>query len=117
MELTRHHGLGNVFLIALLEELPKNPGELAQKYCDPEKGIGADGLIIGTPPSENSKAVNRFNLFNKDGGRAELSGNGLRCFAQALSMKTDGPDSSTQGWENEKGLDVSMLTNTLPPGM
>tara|TARA_B100000131_G_scaffold179240_1_gene172859 strand:+ start:15127 stop:15933 length:807 start_codon:yes stop_codon:yes gene_type:complete len=86
MELTRHHGLGNVFLIALLEELPKDPSGLAQKYCDPQEGIGADGLILGTPCSENSNAVNRFNLFNKDGGRAELSGNGLRCFAQALSM-------------------------------
>ena len=103
MELTRHHGLGNVFLIALLEELPKNPGELAQKYCDPEKGIGADGLIIGTPPSENSNAVNRFNLFNKDGGRAELSGNGLRCFAQALSM-TSRLEDETFHVETDVGL-------------
>tara|TARA_B100000929_G_scaffold63777_2_gene48617 strand:+ start:23671 stop:24474 length:804 start_codon:yes stop_codon:yes gene_type:complete len=86
MELTRHQGLGNVFLIALLEELPENPSGIARKYCDPINGIGADGLIIGTPLSENPNSVSRFHLFNKDGGRAELSGNGLRCFAQALFM-------------------------------
>ena len=86
MELTRHQGLGNVFLIALLEELPEDPSGIARKYCDPINGIGADGLIIGTPLSENSDSVSRFHLFNKDGGSAELSGNGLRCFAQALFM-------------------------------
>jgi len=86
MELTRHQGLGNVFLIALLEELPEDPSELAQKYCDSNHGIGADGLIIGTPLPETSNSASRFYLFNKDGGRAEVSGNGLRCFAQALFM-------------------------------
>ena len=48
MELTRHQGLGNVFLIALLEDLPDNPSEIARKSCAPINGIGADGLIIGT---------------------------------------------------------------------
>ena len=86
MELTRHQGLGNVFLVALLEELPDDPSGIARKHCDPINGIGADGLIIGTPLSENPHSVSRFHLFNKDGGRAELSGNGLRCFAQALFM-------------------------------
>ena len=88
MELTRHQGLGNVFLIALLEDLPDNPSEIARKYCDPINGIGADGLIIGTSLLENPYNVSRFHLFNKDGGRAELSGNGLRCFAQALFMNS-----------------------------
>ena len=88
MELTRHQGLGNIFLIALLEDLPENPSGIARKYCDPINGIGADGLIFGTPLLENPHNVSRFHLFNKDGGRAELSGNGLRCFAQALFMNS-----------------------------
>ena len=71
MELTRHQGLGNVFLIGFLEALPEDPAEAARKYCDSVNGIGADGLIFGTPPSENSNAIGRFNLYNKDGGRAE----------------------------------------------
>ena len=86
MELTRHQGLGNVFLVALLEELPEDSSRIVRKVCDPTSGIGADGLIIGTPLFENSNGISRFHLFNKDGGRAELSGNGLRCFAQALFM-------------------------------
>ena len=68
MELTRHQGLGNVFLIALLEELRDDPSGIARKHCDPINGIGADGLIIGTPLSENPHSVSRFHLFNKDGG-------------------------------------------------
>ena len=112
MELTRHHGLGNVFLISFLDELPENPSGLAQKHCDPEKGIGADGLIIGTPSSGKSNAVNRFHLFNKDGGRAELSGNGLRCFAQALSMASKLED-MTFHVETDVGLRMLKIEELL----
>ena len=86
MELTRHHGLGNTFLIGLVENLPRNSSEMAKKWCDSSTGIGADGLIFGTPLSPGSEGVAKFTLFNRDGSRAEVSGNGLRCFAQALSM-------------------------------
>ncbi len=83
LQLTKHHGLGNDFLVAFhphVEDLPA----LARRLCDRRRGIGADGLLIGE--SESGYAA-RMVLFNSDGSRAEMSGNGIRCFAQALSRR------------------------------
>jgi diaminopimelate epimerase len=83
LQLTKHHGLGNDFLVAFhphVEDLPA----LARRLCDRRRGIGADGLLIGE--SEPGYAA-RMVLYNSDGSRAEMSGNGIRCFAQALSRR------------------------------
>ena len=83
LELTKHHGLGNDFLVVF------HPGvddlsELARRVCDRRRGIGADGLLVGE--SEPGYAA-RMVLYNADGSRAEMSGNGIRCFAQALARR------------------------------
>jgi diaminopimelate epimerase len=83
LQLTKHHGLGNDFLVAFhphVEDLPA----LARTVCDRRRGIGADGLLIGE--SEPGYAA-RMVLYNSDGSRAEMSGNGIRCFAQALARR------------------------------
>lgn len=84
--LSKHHGLGNDFLIGLDVEVP-NPSVFAKAVCDRTHGIGADGLIIGdTDPSRLEPGVTaRMVLYNADGSRAEISGNGIRCFAQAIA--------------------------------
>ena len=89
--LTRHHGLGNDFLITFADEVPAGASELARRLCHRTDGIGADGLVFGTPDDVHDRS---FTLFNSDGSRAELSGNGLRCFGQALLREsvTDGID-------------------------
>ena len=84
VELTRHHGLGNDFLITFAEVVPADGADLARRLCDRVDGIGADGLVFGTPVSGLGDASWRFTLFNSDGSPAEVSGNGLRCFGQAL---------------------------------
>ena len=78
MLLTKHHGLGNDFLVALDSAVALD-GEAARALCDRRTGLGADGLIVGTV-AEPSMV-----LFNADGSRAELSGNGIRCLAQAIA--------------------------------
>ena len=83
LELTKHHGLGNDFLVAFHPHVDDLPG-LARRLCDRRRGIGADGLLIGE--SEPGYAA-RMMLFNSDGSRAEMSGNGIRCFAQALARR------------------------------
>ena len=87
LTLTKHHGLGNDFLVLLLDEAeaaPADPASLAQQLCDRRRGIGADGLLIGfVPPGHEARMV----LHNADGSRAEMSGNGIRCFAQALAQR------------------------------
>lgn len=91
--LTKHHGLGNDFLIAV--EPPKElSAEHAVRWCDRRRGIGADGLIAverrGFEPNEWS-----MTLWNADGSRAELSGNGLRCVGQALVLREGVGEGST----------------------
>ncbi|MEY2582175.1 MAG: diaminopimelate epimerase [Ilumatobacteraceae bacterium] len=83
LELTKHHGLGNDFLVAFHPHVDDLPA-LARRLCDRRRGIGADGLLIGE--SEPGYAA-RMVLYNSDGSRAEMSGNGIRCFAQALSRR------------------------------
>lgn len=83
MHLTKHHGLGNDFLVTFVETVPADAPERARALCDRRTGIGADGLILGI--DNGSTAVMR--LFNSDGSSAEVSGNGLRCFVQAVAMR------------------------------
>jgi diaminopimelate epimerase len=113
LALTKLHGLGNDFLVILDEgsradtdgigarsgRLPAVPsgerpdGEsagLAQRLCDRHRGIGADGLIVGTRLAPGDAAATpdpgasvRFQLWNADGSEAEMSGNGIRCLAHA----------------------------------
>ncbi|MET0324494.1 MAG: diaminopimelate epimerase [Ilumatobacteraceae bacterium] len=81
--LTKHHGLGNDFLVAFhpgVEDLPA----LARRLCHRTTGVGADGLLVGErEPGYAARMV----LYNADGSRAEMSGNGIRCFAQALAAR------------------------------
>jgi diaminopimelate epimerase len=80
VHLTKHHGLGNDFLVALVDSVPQDGAGLARSWCHRTHGIGADGLIFGTAVDG---ADLRMTLFNSDGSRAEISGNGIRCLAQA----------------------------------
>ena len=88
VDLTRHHGLGNDFLITFAEDVPDDGANLARRMCDRVDGIGADGLVFGTPVGTTSSLADAeswaFTLFNSDGSSAEVSGNGLGCFGQAL---------------------------------
>lgn len=80
---TKHHGLGNDFLVTLTDRLPLDASERAIALCDRYTGVGADGLIFGLRQVDGSMAMR---LLNSDGSPAELSGNGLRCFAQAVAL-------------------------------
>lgn len=80
LNLTKHHGLGNDFLV-LLDTDDRYAGAdaaaMARALCHRTEGIGADGLIRLGPEL-------RMHLHNADGSRAEMSGNGIRCLAQAI---------------------------------
>jgi len=75
------HGLGNDFLVWFQPSVPDGAGELAQQWCNRKTGLGADGLIVAI----DDRVAPQFVLFNADGGRTEISGNGLRCFAHAVA--------------------------------
>ena len=95
MRLTKHHGLGNDYLL-LLDDDASHPldADVARAVCDRRTGVGADGLIRATPLDVVADdAVAAMDLRNADGSRAETSGNGIRCLAQALIVAgwADGP--------------------------
>jgi diaminopimelate epimerase len=78
LKLEKYHGLGNDFLVLLdLDDCHPVDGATARALCDRHTGVGADGLIrVTSGPT--------MELYNADGGRAEMSGNGIRCLALAL---------------------------------
>jgi diaminopimelate epimerase len=88
MRLTKHHGLGNDFLVLLdFDGQQLVDADLARALCDRRTGIGADGLIHGTAGAGTTDL--NMMLFNADGSLAEMSGNGIRCLAQAEAMRRD----------------------------
>ncbi len=83
MHFSKMHGLGNDFIIVngFKEKVNLDPVGLAvlsKKICHRQLGIGADGLIL-LLPSEIADA--KFVIYNSDGSRAEMCGNGVRCAA------------------------------------
>lgn len=86
--LRKHHGLGNDFLV-LVDRDGTRPidAAMAVALCDRHRGVGADGLIRVTPAVPGAGAEVVMELLNADGSRAETSGNGLRCLAQAVALE------------------------------
>ena len=97
MQITKHHGLGNDFLVALEDVNGPIHGDasIARALCDRRRGLGADGFIIGARPEVGRLGPDGrpidvvMHLWNADGSRAEMSGNGIRCLGQALAMARD----------------------------
>jgi diaminopimelate epimerase len=82
LRFAKYHGAGNDFL--LVEDLEGRGGitsGLAAALCDRYRGPGADGVIRITRGREAPFAME---LWNADGGQAEMSGNGMRCVARYL---------------------------------
>jgi diaminopimelate epimerase len=82
LNLTKHHGLGNDFLVLLdPEALTEVTAAMATALCDRRVGIGADGLLHVRKGGDGADL--ELTVWNADGSVAETSGNGLRCMAQA----------------------------------
>jgi diaminopimelate epimerase len=78
------HGARNDFLLTWRAELPGelgDPAALARAICDRNTGVGADGWIVLSPAPGADVAIE---LWNSDGSRSEISGNGTRCAAALL---------------------------------
>ena len=88
MRLEKYHGLGNDFLVLLdLGDRCKVDASAVRALCDRHRGVGADGVIRVTlgPERPSEREVRpTMELFNADGSRAEMSGNGIRCLAMAM---------------------------------
>jgi diaminopimelate epimerase len=75
LRFTKAHAYGNDFLYVRGDALAGVAlDELSRELCDRHTGVGADGLIVYEPTPDGTS----MRLFNADGGRAEVSGNGVR---------------------------------------
>lgn len=79
-KLIKAHAYGNDFLLEL-SPVPPDAAERAQVLCHRHHGVGADGLVFVQPTRHGAVT----HLFNPDGSRAEVSGNGVRCVAAWLA--------------------------------
>jgi diaminopimelate epimerase len=79
---SKHEGAGNDFLVVLDpdDHLRLSCGQV-RLLCDRRRGVGADGIIRVGPGRDGCNVS--MELHNADGSGAEMSGNGIRCLAQA----------------------------------
>lgn len=78
------HGARNDFLLTWRKDIPAAAGssaDLAIAICERNVGVGADGWIILDPAPGADAGIE---LWNSDGSRSEISGNGTRCAAALL---------------------------------
>jgi diaminopimelate epimerase len=79
----KYHGLGNDFIVVDRAQWPYEPHRIA-RLCDRHRGVGGDGALLVERLGSGSQAHARMVIFNRDGSRPEMCGNGVRCAARYL---------------------------------
>lgn len=108
--LTKHQALGNDFLVFdMAQGLPRAAlADLARRWCDRRFGIGADGLLVLTNHGERRLSME---LYNADGSRAEISGNGIRCLVQAAYESDQRAAGIDQPGSERPGVTYEVVTD------
>ncbi len=92
MKFTKMQGIGNDYVyVNCFEEKIDDPSALAVLVSERHFGIGSDGLILVCP---SDIADVRMDMYNLDGSRGEMCGNGIRCvgkfaYDKGIVDKTD----------------------------
>ncbi|MBE5862468.1 MAG: diaminopimelate epimerase [Lachnospiraceae bacterium] len=100
MHFTKMQGCGNDYVVLdgrSISAMGGERGELAKKLCNRHYGIGSDGLLI---LQEGRRARLEMEMYNPDGSRAEMCGNGIRCAGKYFWE---------QGWTAEKRFLVECM--------
>ncbi len=80
MKFTKMQGCGNDYIyVDCTKELIDHIPETAIKVSDRHFGIGSDGLILIRP---SDQADFMMDMYNNDGSRGKMCGNGIRCVAK-----------------------------------
>ncbi len=104
MEFTKMHGLGNDYIyINCFKETIKDPAGLAKRLSDRHFGIGSDGLILIRP---SQSAEFKMEIYNADGSRAGMCGNGIRCLGKYVY---ENKMTSKTGFDVETGAGIRSL--------
>ncbi len=87
MKFTKMHGCGNdyIYVDGAREKIADaHKLELVRRLSDRHFGIGGDGVIFINPSRE---ADFEMEMYNMDGSRGEMCGNGIRCVAKYVYDK------------------------------
>jgi diaminopimelate epimerase len=80
LEFTKMHGCGNDYVYIVATKIrPADPAALSVRLSDRHFGIGGDGLIMLVP---STQADIGMEMYNADGSRGDMCGNGIRCLAR-----------------------------------
>ena len=98
------HGLGNDFIVLDLRKKDvKNLPKLMKKLSDRRFGIGFDQALI---LKVSAKADFRMDIYNADGSRVEMCGNGIRCLAGYIWSR---------GLKKKDTLEIETLAGIIRP--
>lgn len=87
IEFTKMHGCGNDYIYidgAKVQIAQENKPELVRFLSDRHFGIGGDGVIF---IHSSKEADFEMEMYNADGSRAEMCGNGIRCVGKYVYDK------------------------------
>ena len=87
MKFTKMHGCGNdyVYIDGGTERIaPEDKPDFVRRASDRHFGVGGDGVIFINPSEE---ADFEMEMYNADGTRAEMCGNGIRCVGKFVYDK------------------------------
>lgn len=80
MKFTKLQGCGNDYVyVDCTKEMIEDVQGTAIKISDRHFGVGSDGLILIRP---SDKADFMMDMYNNDGSRGKMCGNGIRCVAK-----------------------------------
>ncbi len=80
LNFTKMQGCGNDYIYVIADRVrPADPAALSRRLSDRRFAIGGDGLIMLTPSKRGDV---RMEMYNADGSRGEMCGNGIRCVAR-----------------------------------
>ncbi len=110
MKFTKMHGCGNdyIYVDGFKEHISQEQKpEIVKKLSDRHFGIGGDGVIFINPSED---ADFEMEMYNMDGSRAEMCGNGIRCVAKFVYDKglTDKTSISVISCGRVKYLDLTI---------
>ncbi len=83
MKFTKMHGCGNDYLYVngATEQIPdEEKPAMIRRVSDRHFGVGGDGVIFINPGKEGADF--EMEMYNADGSRGEMCGNGIRCVAK-----------------------------------
>jgi len=90
LRFTKMNGAGNDFVMIdnRAGEVRLKPEQIV-RICDRHQGVGADGILLLEKGSNGADF--RMRYYNRDGGEAEMCGNGARCFARFANKIAGAP--------------------------